>query len=493
MNSLQIYFNRVFPYFFLIVFFILGGLGIRHHDMWRDELQAWMIALHSHSLRELYAYLKYESHPPLWYLLLAGLQKFSSNPISMQWLHLWIASLNAWLILRFAPFAKFQKVLLVFSYFLFYEYSLISRNYSLGVSFIFIFCILVSQKQRNYLLLALILILMGSSHILGFIVSVAFALFLIFEFFEKPTYQKDAAKAAFSLLLFILAAICLYGLMAPASDSGYVKSLIGKFYFQRAFLKLPNVYFPTTKELEKRIYLFKFMAQHYLFFYSFSIAIFISSFLFWKERSVKFLYIIGTLGLFVFFSMVKKGIYTRHLGYIFIFLIACWWISSQVPRWANILLSVILSIHFILGMQAYYISLSRLYSDGKQAAEYIKSQGLETLPMVGVAGAPSTVAGYLDRPMFYSKGSRWGTFTVYDRAQELPLRKLRNVVYQLSQIYKKDVLLVVGRRPLPESLLHLLPLSTIRAFCKGMLPSERIYLYIYKYNPQEKRTFDPTI
>src|SRR5690242_13054728 len=58
------------PYALAIVFFVLCLLRTLAHVMWRDELQAWMIARESHSLAELFYNARYEGHPALWFLLL---------------------------------------------------------------------------------------------------------------------------------------------------------------------------------------------------------------------------------------------------------------------------------------------------------------------------------------------------------------------------------------------------------------------------------------
>jgi len=111
--KLRIFFNHYFPEILACIFVILGVFGVLHHDMWRDELQAWMIARNSHSLAELYFNLRYESHPPLWYWLLMLIQRFSLNPISMQWAALSIASMNAWLVLRFSKYFTYFWIFFV--------------------------------------------------------------------------------------------------------------------------------------------------------------------------------------------------------------------------------------------------------------------------------------------------------------------------------------------------------------------------------------------
>ena len=93
----------------------------------------FMLAAASATPLDLYAKLKYEGHPGLWHLLLWVITRFTADPFFMQVAHLLIA-LGVWvLIWRLAPFRSFGKLLLLLSYFLFWEYFVLSRSYALGV------------------------------------------------------------------------------------------------------------------------------------------------------------------------------------------------------------------------------------------------------------------------------------------------------------------------------------------------------------------------
>ncbi len=133
----------------IFIFAILGLIGILHHEMWRDEMQAWLLAKDSPSLGALYQNTVYEGHPLLWHLCLYGLTKVSHNPRIMQGFHLLISISSFALIVKISPFSWLQKRLFGFSYFIFYEYSVISRSYALGVLLIFLFCTLYKQSETK--------------------------------------------------------------------------------------------------------------------------------------------------------------------------------------------------------------------------------------------------------------------------------------------------------------------------------------------------------
>jgi hypothetical protein len=124
-----------------IVFFCVTFFTQWHHEMWRDELQAWRLAGNSASISDLIAHLKYEGHPAVWYLCLYVLGRFSDDPFLMQAFHLAMATSTIYLFARFSPFRKHQKILFASGYLMIYEYAVLSRSYVLGVFGLFLYCV----------------------------------------------------------------------------------------------------------------------------------------------------------------------------------------------------------------------------------------------------------------------------------------------------------------------------------------------------------------
>ncbi|MBI4794559.1 MAG: hypothetical protein HY790_01735, partial [Deltaproteobacteria bacterium] len=137
-------------------FFFLGLVLLLRHEMWQDEWQAWLIARESLSIPDLFRNLRYEGHPGLWHLVLFLVSRVTPNPLGMQILHLLVATGAVYVFLKYSPFTRLQKILFILGYFPFYEYTVISRNYGLGVLGLFGFCALFCRPgPRSYLLLGL--------------------------------------------------------------------------------------------------------------------------------------------------------------------------------------------------------------------------------------------------------------------------------------------------------------------------------------------------
>lgn len=110
---------------------LLSAYLLAHHEMWIDELQSWGIVRDSHSLFQLIHNLKWEGHPPLWYLVLWPVSWISTAQSSMQVLNLVVCSTTTFLVLRNMPAPLVVRAVLVFGYVPFYEVGVVSRSYGL--------------------------------------------------------------------------------------------------------------------------------------------------------------------------------------------------------------------------------------------------------------------------------------------------------------------------------------------------------------------------
>src|SRR5262245_2067009 len=57
---------------------------VLEHALWRDEAQALLLVRASSSVQSIVDKLRFEAHPPAWYLLLYALKQVSSSARAMQ-------------------------------------------------------------------------------------------------------------------------------------------------------------------------------------------------------------------------------------------------------------------------------------------------------------------------------------------------------------------------------------------------------------------------
>lgn len=103
------------------------------HAPWRDEYQALQIALQSPDLAALFANLRYEGHPPLWFLVLRGAGAVIPARLVLPVVQSAIAGTTLLLILLRAPLPRWQRLCIAISPFVLFEYGTVSRGASVGV------------------------------------------------------------------------------------------------------------------------------------------------------------------------------------------------------------------------------------------------------------------------------------------------------------------------------------------------------------------------
>lgn len=134
----------------IMVYAAFVFVGLYHHEIWRDEAQALLIARDSPSLGAMLWQLHYEGgQPPVWYFILYVITRLGGGISAMQIVHGMIAVGMAAALLRF-DLPKVISVLLLAGYFFFYEYAIISRPYSLSVLFLLLAAYELSKGRRDW-------------------------------------------------------------------------------------------------------------------------------------------------------------------------------------------------------------------------------------------------------------------------------------------------------------------------------------------------------
>ena len=457
------------------VFLIIGAVIAWHHEMWRDEMQAWLIARDAPSVIELFKILKrYEGHPSVWHLGLYVLQFFTSSPIIMQPYHLIIATATIFVFSRFSPFTRLQKTLFAFGYFPFYEYAIICRNYAIGILLLCLFCTLFSRWKQKFPLVGLILFVLAHTSVHALIIVMSIALFLILEVViasERPS--RTHMGIGFALILTGIGT-AIYQI-APAADQGTrpgwttafdwhhlqnVLNLISRVFFAipRSMMHFWNTNFldPIPNSAQIKLVL------------SVLILLFVIGLLL-RKPTVLLMYLCGTTGLLAFFYTKYFGS-VRHHGFLFMLFIAAVWISHysyearrlasplKATSWGlarafNIVFVVVLLIHAVGGVTAAKLELTYPFSTGKAVARFIKEEAnLEGMLIAGAAPDDLTleVLGYLEKDeFFYPRSDRFGSFGVWDMAwrdgRNLHIVEVLRRVQRLADERGEDILIVSAR------------------------------------------------
>ena len=119
------------------------------HEPWYDEAQAWQIAKEA-SYHDILFYLPhYESHPPLWHLILSVPAKLGlPYEASIKTVTIIFSVLGICLIEFKSGFTNWVKTFMPFNFFLFYQFGVISRPYSMML-FALLLCAMFFEKRNE--------------------------------------------------------------------------------------------------------------------------------------------------------------------------------------------------------------------------------------------------------------------------------------------------------------------------------------------------------
>jgi hypothetical protein len=475
-------------------FFCLGLILLLRHEMWQDEWQAWLLAKESLSLPELFRNLRYEGHPGLWHLGLYLLSRVSFNPLGMQLLHLLVATAAVYVFLRYSPFTRLQKILFILGYFPFYEYTVISRNYGLGVlglfSFLAVFC---RTNPRNYLLLGLILFFLCQTNVYGLLLALALAAILLWAAFRDRAAVIWKVMVALALVLLGIGLSLLQ--LVPPPDSGFAvgwKWDLDLLHLARTLAAVWKSYVPVPG-LDYHFWGSNIISNLWLQALLSIVLLAIGLLFFWRQLLPLFLYAVGTLGILAF-TYVKYPGSLRHHGHLYLLFIAALWLSATNREEKNSstfiqtlagfcrahrdqAITVLLAAHLLAGVWAASLDLLYPFSESRETAAFIQQNRLDRLPILGHADdAASSVAGFLDCRIYYPASRVMGSFVVWNRERKTELKpeELVKQAKKLSRQSGQDTLLLLNYE-LPPGELPVVPLNK---FNRSLVPEENYFLYL---------------
>jgi hypothetical protein len=518
-----------------LLFYGVAMFGVFHHEMWRDEYQAWMIARSSNSFVELLSNLRYEGTGCLWHLCLYLISQFTDKPLSMQIFNVSIASCGAYIVARYAPFPRWQRALLVFGYFSLFEYGVISRCYALGNTLLFAACATWTQKHKwsSVVALGLLGLAANTSFFAALIVCALLAGMVLGTLWERASGERKSfraekgsinatnrnATAITAIVVLIFAALGIFALfqICPPVDGfrgdwNLWQKLFG--HDPTLYRLLLSVACPLIGYVPLPDPRYGFMFRDTTIFGGFDtswravcallsaaiVAIFAASL--WRSKPAFLAYVAGTASMIAFFLFVLLGS-VRHDGQLFILLVCCLWISSlyQDSRKCDVsngsagqsrilgfckkvsipLFSAILVCQCGMAAFALFADYNHVFSPIVEVARYLKRKNREhdfiaVIPdWLGVG-----ISGTLNRPVYELGAGRLSTFTTGGAKKDLSNHKqvLMECDRVLAREHLSEMLLVIDG-PLCASNENL-AVRRLKSFANDIVLYERMYLYSVK-------------
>jgi len=445
---------------------VVVGLGMRFHEMWRDELEIFA-KIRDNGLAEVLA-AQFDTNV-YFYALYAFVKLFASSPVAFQAFHLAVAAAAIFVFTRFAPFTRTQKVLFAFGYFPLFEYGIISREYAFGCLLTWIALALITRERRNYVAVALALGLFA----------VGWAL-QIWKYYVLATTRSgqfgSVEPAPFSWIL-----RAVWNAYVPLHD------LSNAHFWNTNILPFSPVLTPGADVSLRTADVVAVLLSLAL--------LLVAAVLFSTRPAILAAFAVSTTLHLVFLDFISV-LNVRYTGFLFVTFVACCWLRvgegrlERRERALRPLLTALLAIQLVAGSYAYLTDLASPFSASAAAAGYIREQGLDDRPMVGVLDyVAAPVAVRLEREIYFPQTRTSGSYVDWRNAagrEELP--SFNDVVTRAVDGLRRDgrpVLLIlsfeiqaVAGGPLQTMTVEPgIGLRRLAAFDQSVVADEVYYLY----------------
>ena len=405
-------------------FAVLLVVQIARHEMWRDEIHSWGLVLASPSLADLFANLRFTGHPGLWYLPLWLASWLTDSPYAVQVVHAAIGVLLIATISLLSPFSRLEKLLLLSSYFVLYEYTVISRSYGLGLWIALIYAHMRATHPERVLANVCLLGLLANTNMFAFVLSAAFA----FEYAVELLFrrQKNSAAALKALLPSALAYMALAALavaaMWPNPDISWrtTGNPLGQAWDP---IRLTVMLSGSVESLMPTHALNYWNAAAEGTLHPASAAAlpalaFILFHIFRNNRQLLLVPALTAIGSIAVGQLVYANS-MRHWGVNFIAFVAVLWMQRVWSPTRSYLAIALLAVSATAGIAISIQQFPLTFSEGRNTAQWIKDNGLSDAALVGTPDTLSVVvAQYLKKPIYFLDCSCTDTYLFYHKRRD---------------------------------------------------------------------------
>ncbi len=472
---------RFLPYWGTLLFLVLLSAAVMHHEMWRDEIQAWLLARGAATPWDLLVNMKYEGHPGLWHLLIWIPAHLWADPAGMQISHILIASASVFLLLRFAPFPCIVRILTACGYYFCYEWAVIARNYAISALLLFAVCVLYRDRWRFFPYIGGLFLLLCHTNIGSILFTLVMFVLLMIDFAVAYAGHFRGAERYFTRCFFgflLIAAGIVTGILQirPPEDSGYAVNWRFEWKYEpfrrctetlvNAFLPVPpdrknfwnsnSVFLSAPKkngsaaatasgaavaEADAVSRLFSYLHLERSQVPRAAGILLAALFLvfFFKRPWMGLQFLFCTVALVLFFY-VKYGGSWRHHGMIYLAFLVSFWMSYYYDPWRLpwrvpekildaadrcrwVLLLPLLCVQIRGAQIALKNDWNHSFSMAKECAAWVKEtySGEERAEMIFIGRSgpmSSTLCGFLGGiPFYYTERGEFGTYMIWDKAR----------------------------------------------------------------------------
>ena len=386
---------------FITAVSILLGVKFGFHELWKDEWQAWMVA-RDLDFWSMLQFLNYEGHPAVWYSYLKVWTLFGGNDeIMLQIAHsLTIVGALYVFVMRFKMPWLF-KLLMVFSYFFFFEYGIVNRGYAMVMLLTFIS--VDALRLNKYTFLAISLFLLCQTEVYGLMIAGSLGFYYLIDQEENGTSEYLRMLKTLPIVALVAGIIVFIIVVYPRGNTddftrAYIQQPFDIGLISSSFQGIFANTFGIGLVQDTKLFGVTSLGIIYSLF-----SMLMSFFVLRKHSSVWQTWLFFVLGFFIFNIAIFNG-GVRHLGMGFVMFAALIELSDikidwrEVTTYMVLLLLVPPVIHNVRGVAE---ELNMPYSNAQKAGLYIKEAIPQNVPVVAINKFETAPVGaYADRAFY---------------------------------------------------------------------------------------------
>lgn len=378
----------------VVIYVLFTAFVSSVHEPWADEAHAWLIARDA-SLYDLLFVLPHgEGNPSLWHLSLILPARYMSYEY-LGYISLLLGLLGVLVFVYFSPFPLPVKLAFPFTYFIFFQYAIITRSYSLFPVLVLSVAALYKRRFENVFIYTFVLALLATTHLFGLFVT--FSLSGLHALGLLKRWSELSIQARRNNL------ICLAVLFLVFCFISFQILPIQHRTLERNILDVSH----TVWIIESAV------NESFTDIYVVSLVVFtVSLFWFWQHRML-FTYFVLVGPLFAFFSI--KYYNPWHTGLLFLIWMFVLWITfdskAKVRAPALILYSrkaMLACIYVLFGFHVYwaatasYADYQGKYSCSRDVAQVLKQSGAREGKVWARHYHTTAVSPYFEKKLFYN-------------------------------------------------------------------------------------------
>ena len=461
------------PFCAAVIYALVVVLMVLHHEPWADEAQAWLLARDA-SLWDLWTRLMhYEGSPGIWQTLLHFVVRIGVPYSAYRWIPAALAFSAVCILVRYSPFPLVVRLALPFTYFLCYQYAVISRSYALLAPLMFIAARMFQQASKKPFLFTTLLCLIAGVSVHGVVIACCIWLAAYYPVVLRWREWPRAELRRFILVGAIYGAVLAVLMLSawPAKDVAFAEHRgLGNLHFLGV----------VTQGTFAAAFTGDWIS-------SVAVVALTLPFL-WRGGGWLFLVSVTAI-LCAFGTLVYAQVW--HFGIFFLAWLFAIWISSYratITKPVIAALSIVIACQLYWTAQALYYDWTEPYSGSLAAAQYLKRSGIPLGGLYAIGYSSTAIQPYFSSNL-YSDFDSGGRAAYWDWSKRNPaddptwlLRSRQRATVLVG--YKVD-----GEREHWANLLHLLGYERIQHFAGSTFWENRTFesesFDLYRQGPSE--------